>query len=339
MIKTQSNSLENLPDKFAYDCLQFFKGKQDVDIDQYSYSDQIKSSDCKKSGAQIWEDYLKNAQDYYPFYSEVEILKNYMYEIMSVVGQSDHLIELGPGPQYSVQEKTSKFLKYSNMFKTYTAVDMSEDYLRQSALYLSSRCNDLEVNTVKGDFFNDFIFLGGSVSNKKNPVVLMLGNTIANIPEHDMDDFPNNLFKVMRRMKNIFPSGTTFIFGHDINQNESSIMSSYNHPLFIEHELNIFKTIKRDLKINSLDEQAFNLNFDWDPKRYCLDIYANSTRPQKVDILGQKIIIQRDTKLHITKSYKYPVDLMKAIGRQAGFIPLVDFKDSSDRMAVHVWKC
>lgn len=102
-------------------------------------------------GSQIF-DQICDLEEYYPTRTEISILEDRLGEIAELVGRGAHLVELGSGASIKIRTLLNALPDLAQ----YTAIDISRDFLLQSASTLAEDYPDLDVAAICADYTTDF---------------------------------------------------------------------------------------------------------------------------------------------------------------------------------------
>jgi uncharacterized SAM-dependent methyltransferase len=314
----------------------FLSGSQKTDIDAYTYSHPQGLND-RVCGASLWEKFIDSGF-YYPIPSEAKSLTNAArYIRVNIEQKAVRILELGPGPIPSVKSKTIGFLQVIDRLESYTCIDLCKTYLESTASTISQAIPSVLVKKYAFDFMRDFSDLRTVMNQQKPDVVLLLGNTIANLADSS-DGTGFAALRYLKKLKNLMPENACLLIGQDGCTESQHIINAYSHPLFAKHTLNIMHRIKRDLAIRSFDSDAFSFHVKWRPAQYRLTASARSLRNQSFKVGGREIKIEQDQLLPISTSFKYPPQYFAKLLKWAGFHEVKSYTDPLLKGTVHVAK-
>ncbi len=90
-------------------------------------------------GEDFFEELITKNKNYYPFYAEVELIKQYADSIARILGQNKNIVEIGPGSERAINNKTIPILKELQHVKSHTAIDLHLVYAQKAAQYVKQK--------------------------------------------------------------------------------------------------------------------------------------------------------------------------------------------------------
>jgi uncharacterized SAM-dependent methyltransferase len=191
------------------DYLQFFTTQQGADMAPYLFFDTIDAC-C---------DFYKNCNDYYLCRDEISIInKNGDIFTKYLAGVTD-IIEIGPGFEYTVQNKTIPMLHYATDLINYHAIDCSSSYLKTAVNFLKKNVQQIKIHGIKADILSDKIKLEKVGHGKK--CVMLLGGTLYNFTDIQQQ-------QAMQRIVEIVDDGILIVYV-DTNQDTDSALRAYSN--------------------------------------------------------------------------------------------------------------
>ncbi len=319
---------------FLSDALAFFEKKEDALLMDYLY-DYTDNAKINSHSTALWSKYYKY-KDYYLPSAEKEAINLYAPHISKIIGEDVDFIDLGPGSIDAVKEKTLPVLKVTKGIKSYTSFDISEKFSNESAKFIQKKFPNTKTHHIQGNFYDP----SRPLPSVKNRVGLFFGCTSGNIAEHMHSWMPINTINNLARIKHsLIGKSGYLVISQDTTQEQSILQKAYDHDVAKSFRLRVLHRIKSQLFPAGFDPEGFECVCRWQSRQNFFGSYARAIKDQSFVLGGKMINVQEGDEFNLCRSYKYSLEQFKEIGRLAGYQPVAVFKDSSDRMAIHVWKC
>ncbi|AIL65261.1 hypothetical protein NOVO_05715 [Rickettsiales bacterium Ac37b] len=198
-------------EKILADYYQFFTDPKGIDMLPYAYMGSSSTYDLM----------VKNNPDYYLFSEEVAIIKNNAEKLTTHLSDIKDIIEIGPGSNHTITNKTIPLLNYAKSLKRYYAIDHSKPYLDKACAFIKENTYNIDIRGVEADLMS----LGNLKSLKKEDdkkCILLLGGTIGNFSSSLQLQALQQIFKLM----NI---GDKLLLAVDTNQDEQTLIKAYDN--------------------------------------------------------------------------------------------------------------
>ncbi|XVQ12987.1 L-histidine N(alpha)-methyltransferase [Spirillospora sp. CA-255316] len=222
-------------------------------------------------GSGLFEE-ITRLEEYYPTRREREILVARAPEIAAATGART-LLELGAGSG----EKTRLLLDaLRGTLRSYVPVDVSGDFLEESAAQIAADHPGLEVRTVVADYEQHLHLLPAG----ERRLVAFLGGTIGNMPPAARVGFLSGLRATMGPRD-------ALLLGADLVKDEARLVAAYDDAAGITAEFNrnVLHVINRELDAG-FDPSAFEHVAVWNRAEEWIEMRLRSTRDQTVPIGG-----------------------------------------------------
>lgn len=297
---------------------------------------------CKKygvKGAELWEWILDNVPDYYLKSAEIELLNNntILKGIASIIGKRATLIELGPGS--TVIEKTCPLMKKTKDLQGYVGIDLTQQYAINSTLGISKLLPNISRTSITCNFLDKR--LKNHICDLDKPVFFSVGNTLCNIAEYQLSGQPVKTIEEMKWFRELANGNGYFVITQDTNQDEETLLRAYLNEGFERADLNIFNRIKKDVGVD-IDKDKYKLEVIIKRNEHnqcCLVRKLVAKEEQEIIFNDKPYFIAKGSSLEVNRSYKFSADYFKTMAEEAGWNQQAVFFDSTNRMALHVFKC
>ena len=246
--------------------------------------------------------------EYYPTRTEALILHQNSARIADYVGKRAVLIEYGAGAGV----KTQTLLDAFQAPLAYVPVDISGDFLAQTAQRLRVRYPTVEVRPVVADFTEDF-HLPADVPTGGRRVAFFPGSTIGNLNEDQSID-------LLRRMRRHVGAEGRAIIGLDLIKDIHTLLRAYDDAkgTTAAFNLNLLQRINRELD-GDLPIGAFAHEARWNAQTQAVEMHLRCLRDVVANIGGSTFSFATGETIHTESSRKYDVRRITALVERAGW--------------------
>jgi len=260
--------------------------------------------------------------EYYPTRTERQILKRDAKAMTECCGQDCVLIEPGSGSS----EKVRLLLDTLNP-AAYVPMDISVDFLKQSAIQLAEEYPWLHIHAVCTDFANQEQEPEGLPAGKR--VIFYPGSTLGNMKPADASDFLKNLGRWLGRDGGV-------LIGIDRHKSTRVLEQAYNDKQGITalFNLNILSNINRLIDAN-FDLSCFDHLAFYNREKYRIEMHLVSKLDQVVGLGDTSISFARGETIHTENSYKYTDESFQEIVQNAGFDIRSSWSDEQQLFGVY----
>jgi len=181
-------------------------------------------------------DQICDLPEYYPTRTEMGILRQHRDEIAEAIGQHCVLIELGSGASRKIRLLLD-ILKPAQ----YTAVDISRDFLVDSARSLAEDFPWLEVLAVCADFSQ--ILSLPTATRKDRRVAFFPGSSIGNFD-------PDSAKRFLKDVAGMLGPDGLLLIGVDLKKDQEILNQAYNDEAGVtaEFNVNLLRRMQRELE-------------------------------------------------------------------------------------------
>lgn len=257
-------------------------------------------------GSELFE-MITELPEYYPTRAERALLES---EIPRIVGtlRPHSLVELGAGGA----RKTRIILDAMHQIgaeRLYVPVDVSRDFLEESAVRLRGIYPELDVVTVVGDFSRDI-----ELPELRSPTLFVfLGSTIGNFEDA-------SAVRILAMISGQMNQEDRFLLGADLRKDVGVIEAAYNDSADVtaEFNLNILHVLNRELDAN-FDVTRFRHRAIYDRKHHRIEMHLDSVDDQTVFIpdVGNVSFAEGES-IRTELSHKYDEAAVSSLFRRSG---------------------
>ncbi|MGI9553803.1 MAG: L-histidine N(alpha)-methyltransferase [Thermodesulfobacteriota bacterium] len=290
-----------------------------------SLSKDQKELPCKlfynDKGSELFEE-ISELDEYYLTRTEISILNDNIEEISEYIGKDVIVVELGSGSS----RKIRILLDNLKNIVAYVPVDISKNFLIESAERLAREYNDLRIIPLVADYTRPFTF--PEIDLDFNRMVLYYpGSTIGNFD-------PDKAVKFLKNLSKHFGKKSGLLIGFDLKKDSSIIERAYNdgQGVTASFNLNILNNINNTLGADfDLDKWKHKAFYNKDKGR--IEMHLMSLEDQEVRLNGTNINFRKNETIHTENSYKFSVEEFE--GLVGNFYSLKNYwTDSSENFAV-----
>jgi len=251
-------------------------------------------------------DQICDLPEYYPTRTEMGILRQHRDEIAEAIGQHCVLIELGSGASRKI-----RLLLDILRPAQYTAVDISRDFLVDSARSLAEDFPWLEVLAVCADFSQ--ILSLPTATRKDRRVAFFPGSSIGNFD-------PDSAKRLLKDVAGMLGPDGLLLIGVDLKKDQEILNQAYNDEAGVtaEFNVNLLRRMQRELGAE-LDLSGFDHRAWYNPELGRIEMHLVSTREQILSLDGVDYTFQKNETIHTENSYKYAPEEFEAMAHHAGF--------------------
>ena len=270
-------------------------------------------------GSELFDD-ITRLPTYYPTRTETAIFHEIMPEVAARVPKGSVVVEFGAGSQ----TKTPILLE-AIAPAAYVPVDISGDYLEQSAAELQQRFPSIEVMPVVADFARPFALPGGIDNLPK--LGFFPGSTIGNFGPWSATD-------LLRQFRALLGPGAQLLIGMDRVKPVDRLIAAYDDPQGVtaEFDLNLLTRINRELD-GDIPVDAFRHEARWNDILSRIEMHLVAVRDVEFSIAGRRFHFARGSSIHTENSHKYGARGGRVLLLAGGWTPLAEWSDADGDFA------
>ena len=270
-------------------------------------------------GSELFDE-ITRLPSYYPTRTEVGIFHTLLPEVATRVPKGAVVVEFGAGSQ----TKTPILLEAIEP-AAYVPVDISGDYLEQSAAELQQRFPKIEVIPVIADFARPFRLPGGLAEIPK--LGFFPGSTIGNF-------VPWSAADLLRQFRALLGPGSQLLIGMDRVKPVERLIAAYDDPEGVpaQFTLNLLARINRELD-GDIPVDAFRHDARWNDILSRIEIHLVATRHVSFSVSGRSFSFGKGSSIHVENSHKYGHRGGRVLLLAGGWTPLVEWSDPAGDFA------
>jgi len=272
-----------------------------------------------RRGSELFDE-ITRLPSYYPTRTETGLLHDIMPEVAQRIPNGAAVIEFGAGSA----TKTPILLE-AIAPAAYIPVDISGEYLEQSAGDLQQRFPSLDVIPVVADFARPFTLPGGIEHLPK--VGFFPGSTIGNFVPWSATD-------LLRQFRALLGPGAQLLIGMDRVKPVDRLLSAYDEPegITAEFNLNLLTRINRELD-GDIPEDAFRHEARWNDILSRIEMHLVASRDVEFNISGRHFSFAKGSSIHTENSHKYGERGSRVLLLAGGWTPVAEWSDGNGDFA------
>ncbi|MDP5053568.1 MAG: L-histidine N(alpha)-methyltransferase [Congregibacter sp.] len=272
-------------------------------------------------GSELFDE-ITRLPEYYPTRTESMILKENRESIAQFCGADSVFIEPGSGSSEKV-----RILLDALQPDVYVPVDISADFLWQSAQALGDEYPWLDIFAVCADFNAGWGFLDELSASRR--VVFYPGSTIGNLAPTQAQDF-------LCKVAEVVGSDGGILIGVDTHKASDRLHAAYNDSAGVtaQFNLNVLRRMNTLLDGN-FDESAFSHRAFYNEDLRRIEMHLVSDTAQQVQCGGLTFDFAKGETIHTECSYKYSLDAFARLASSAGLDVVHTWQDDDALFSVH----
>ena len=271
-------------------------------------------------GSELFEE-ITDLPEYYPTRVERSILEGQSSAIGDAIGAGRAVIEFGSGSS----AKTPLLLNAIRP-AAYVPIDISGEFLRESAAALSADFPDLPVHAVEADFTHP-VPLPQAISDLPK-LGFFPGSTIGNFIPPSAVDF-------LRAMKETLGEGALLLIGMDRVKSEDVLIRAYDDEAGVTaaFNLNLLDRINRELD-GDIPRDAFRHKAVWHDMLARIEMHIEAVRDVVFSVAGTSFAMDKGETIHTENSHKYGPRDARILLRAGGWTVTREWTDADNRFAL-----
>jgi L-histidine N-alpha-methyltransferase len=272
-----------------------------------------------RRGSELFDE-ITRLPSYYPTRTETGLLRSIMPEVAARVGAGAAVVEFGAGSA----TKTPILLE-AIAPAAYVPVDISGDYVEQSAAEIQRRFRSVQVIPVVADFARPFSLPPNIAALAK--LGFFPGSTIGNFVPWSATD-------LLRQFRALLGPGAQLLIGMDRVKPVERLIAAYDdgEGITAEFNLNLLRRINRELG-GDIPLDAFRHEARWNDILSRIEMHLVATRDVDFAISGQRFRFAAGSSIHTENSHKYGARGARVLLLAGGWTPVAEWTDAEEDFA------
>lgn len=275
-----------------------------------------------RRGSELFED-ITRLPEYYPTRAETEILRTSGADIVQAVGKGRCVVEFGAGSL----AKTPLLLRAIDP-SAYVPVDISGDFLRDSASSLAADFPTLTILPVEADFTHPFPLPAAGCQKRR--LGFFPGSTIGNFE-------PRAAVDLLRSMRLSLGEEAMLLIGMDRVKEEAVLVPAYDDAAGVTAEFNrnLIHRVNRELG-GTMPPNAFAHEARWNDDAARIEMHLVARHDVRFEVAGQSFVMTTGESIHTESSHKYDEHTARLLLRAGGWEPVREWRDRAGLFSLHL---
>ena len=273
-----------------------------------------------RRGSELFDE-ITRLPSYYPTRTETALLESIAPELAEAIRPGSAVVEFGAGSA----TKTPILLRAAKPV-SFVPIDISGDYLRESAATVASDFPAIDVIPVEGDFTRP-VPLPGSI--KVLPKLgFFPGSTIGNF-------VPRSATDLLRGFRDMLGAGAQLLIGMDRVKPVDRLIAAYDDPegVTADFNLNLIERINRELE-GTIPDGAFRHEARWNEMLSRIEMHLVATRDVRFEVAGEPFEFAAGSSIHTENSHKYGERGARLLLLAGGWTPHREWVDDKGDFAI-----
>jgi len=258
-----------------------------------------------RRGSELFEE-ITRLPEYYPTRAETAMLEGHSGDFAAMFAPGAVVVEFGSGSS----AKTPILLRAVEP-AAYVPIDISGDFLRDSAEALQAEFPDLPIHPVEADFTKP-LDLPAEIAGAPK-LGFFPGSTIGNF-------VPRSAVDLLRAMKDTLGDGSRLLIGMDRIKDVDVLLAAYDDAAGVtaRFNLNLLYRINAELD-GDIPVEAFRHRAIWDDAKSRIEMHLEAVRDVAFTVSGQGFGFKAGETIHTENSHKYGHRDSRLLLRAAGW--------------------
>jgi len=265
-------------------------------------------------GSQLFEEITK-LPEYYPTRVETGLLEKHGGEVGGITGAGRAVVEFGSGSSL----KTPHLLRAIHP-AAYVPIDISGDFLRESAADLGRAFRGLPIFPVEANFMQAVALPAEIAATPK--LGFFPGSTIGNL-------VPRSAVNLLRGMIDTLGMGAMLLIGMDRVKSEDILVPAYDDAAGVTgaFNLNLLHRINRELDAD-IPVDLFRHQARWNDLWARIEMHLLATDDVSFTIAGRHFAMKAGETIHTENSHKYDPRSARQLLAAGGWSPIREWPDA-----------
>ena len=264
-----------------------------------------------RRGSELFDE-ITRLPAYYPTRTETALLEQVMVDLPNHVAPGGAVVEFGAG----AATKTPLLLEAVHP-KAYVPIDISGEYLEDSAAVVDADHERINVHPVVGDFTKP-VDLPSEIDGLER-LGFFPGSTIGNF-------VPKSAAALLGHFRDILGTGSKLLIGMDRIKPVDRLVAAYNDPegVTAQFNLNLLERINRELDAD-IPIEAFAHEARWADMLGRIEMHLVAKRDVEFSVAGQRFAFAQGQSIHTENSHKYGQRGARLLLLAGGWTPITEW--------------
>lgn len=269
-----------------------------------------------RRGSELFEQ-ITDLPEYYPTRTEAKLLERAGPELKALRTPGCAVVEFGSGSS----AKTPILLREIEP-ASYVPIDISGDFLRQSAAQIAAQFPGIAVYPVEANFMAP-VPLPAEIAHAPK-LGFFPGSTIGNMTAAAAVD-------LLRTMRQSLGEGARLLIGIDRVKSREVLVPAYDDAQGVTaaFNLNLLERINRELG-GDIPVDAFRHRAIWNDDLARIEMHLEAQRDVAFTVEGQRFAMAQGETIHTENSHKYGPRGARVLLAAGGWTPVAEWRDAQD---------
>ena len=273
-----------------------------------------------RRGSELFEA-ITRLPEYYPTRTETALLERHAGEVAERTGPGQAVVEFGSG-----SSAKTPILLGAVAPAAYVPIDISGEFLRDSAEALRAEFPRLPVHPVEGDFMRRIELPADVAAAPK--LGFFPGSTVGNLVARTAVD-------LLRAMKETLGEGSRLLIGMDRIKDVEILLRAYDDSAGVTaaFNLNLLRRINAELD-GDVPVEAFRHRAIWNDALSRIEMHLEAVRDVAFAIAGRRFAFAAGATIHTENSHKYGYRDSRLLLRAAGWGVAREWTDEKEWFSI-----
>ncbi|MGH8551247.1 MAG: L-histidine N(alpha)-methyltransferase [Methylococcales bacterium] len=276
-----------------------------------------------EAGSQLFER-ICALDEYYLTRVEMQLLISIRHELAAAIGPHAAIIEPGAGAGIKIQI----LLETLESPSLFAPLDISEDFLLESAATVQQRFPSLPILPLIGDFTQAIRWPKPDNANRR--VVFFPGSTLGNFAPDDAVSF-------LKNMRGLIGSKGALILGVDLIKPIAMLEAAYDDREGVTEAFNKNLLVRINNELGgSFDPDCFSHKAFFNEEATRIEMHLESRVDQEIKIDGHRFKLRKHERIHTENSHKFTLESVHGLARRAGLTCRMHWLDEQKLFSIHL---
>ena len=273
-----------------------------------------------RRGSELFEA-ITRLPEYYPTRTETALLERHSGDIAARLAKGEAVVEFGSG-----SSAKTPILLHAVHPAAYVPIDISGDFLRDSAHALQAEFPSLPIYPVEGDFMQRIALPAPVAAMPK--LGFFPGSTIGNLVARTAVD-------LLRAMKETLGQGSRLLIGMDRIKPVDILLRAYDDAAGVtaQFNLNLLHRINAELD-GDIPVDAFRHRAVWNDPLSRIEMHLEAVRDVAFTVSGERFSLAAGEAIHTENSHKYGHRDSRILLRAAGWGVIGEWADEKQWFSI-----
>ena len=272
-----------------------------------------------RRGSELFEA-ITELPEYYPTRTEREILQTHAADMARLIGPGRTVVEFGSGSSAKTPLLLSAIAP-----RAYVPIDISGEFLMDSATALGAKFPGLPIHPIEADFASPITL----PSTVRAPYLgFFPGSTIGNLLVADAVD-------LLRQMAQTLGPDAMLLIGIDRVKDEQVLVHAYDDAQGVtaQFNLNLLARINRELD-GTIPIEKFRHVAQWNAKKSRIEMHLEATCDVRFIVEGRSFAMAAGQTIHTENSHKYEPHGASVLLNAGRWVPVREWTDTEGLFSV-----